>query len=130
MAFGALVAGQLSKGEVIALSGDLGSGKTQFVKGVARALGFTGKVHSPTFAILNEYRTGRWPLFHLDLYRLETAPQVLSAGIEEYLVAPQGVTLIEWPERLKLINFDISMKWVCFSVLSETERRIEHDFGT
>ncbi len=87
-------------GWVIALSGDLGAGKTQLVKGLARGLGIAGRVHSPTFTLVNEYGGGRLKLFHLDLYRLESAGQILSAGIEEYL-SPDGVTVIEWAERLE-----------------------------
>ena len=81
-------------GWVIALVGDLGAGKTQFVKGLARGLGITGRVHSPTFTLVNIYPSGRLPLFHLDLYRLETREQIVAAGLEEYL-SPAGVTVIE-----------------------------------
>ena len=66
-------------GLVIALSGELGAGKTQLVKGLARGLGITARVHSPTFTLVNEYAGGRLRLFHLDLYRLETRAQILSA---------------------------------------------------
>ena len=86
-------------GLVLALSGDLGAGKTQLVKGLARGLGVTGRVHSPTFTLVNEYSGGRLRLFHLDLYRLETPAQILSAGVEDYL-QPDGVAVIEWAERL------------------------------
>jgi tRNA threonylcarbamoyladenosine biosynthesis protein TsaE len=86
-------------GLVLALSGDLGAGKTQLVKGLARGLGVTARVHSPTFTLVNEYRGGRLPLFHLDLYRLETPAQIRSAGVEEFL-QPDGVAVIEWAERL------------------------------
>src|SRR5271169_5615416 len=88
-------------GLVIGLSGDLGAGKTQLVKGFARGLGITARVHSPTFTLVNEYGGGRLKLFHLDLYRLETREQILSAGIGEFL-QPDGVAVIEWAERLKL----------------------------
>jgi tRNA threonylcarbamoyladenosine biosynthesis protein TsaE len=86
-------------GMVIGLSGELGAGKTQLVKGLARGLGITTRVHSPTFALVNHYSGGRLPLFHLDLYRLDTPEQIAAAGLEEYLQAG-GVTVIEWAERM------------------------------
>src|SRR4051812_16328100 len=85
-------------GSVIGLSGDLGAGKTELVKGIARGLGVTDRVHSPTFALVNTYWGGRLPLHHLDLYRLESLDQILAAGLEEYLHA-NGVAVIEWIER-------------------------------
>ena len=88
-----------ASGLVIGLSGDLGAGKTQLAKGLARGLGFTGPwVHSPTFTLVNEYQGGRLALFHLDLYRLETPEQIIAAGLEEYF-HPAGVVVIEWAER-------------------------------
>jgi len=85
-------------GLVIGLSGDLGAGKTQLVKGLAKGLGVTTRVSSPTFALVNEYPGGRLRLFHLDLYRLDTRAQIESAGLEGYL-APAGVAVIEWAEH-------------------------------
>src|SRR5436190_20057135 len=85
-------------GLVIGLSGDLGAGKTELVKGLARGLDIPERVHSPTFALINIYKGGRLPLFHLDLYRLETPGQIIAAGLEEYL-RPNGVTVIEWIDR-------------------------------
>ena len=117
----------VERGQVIALSGDLGAGKTQFVRGLARGLGISGRVHSPTFTLVNEYGGGRLKLFHLDLYRLETAEQILAAGIEEYL-KPEGVSVIEWAERLKAESgkrkAETKMVNVCIEVLSETKRKI------
>lgn len=86
-------------GWVIGLTGDLGAGKTQLVRGLARGLGVTARVHSPTFVLVNEYGGGRLPLFHLDLYRLETAAAIAAAGLEEYGAKPEGVVVIEWVER-------------------------------
>jgi tRNA threonylcarbamoyladenosine biosynthesis protein TsaE len=121
-----------TRGLVIALSGDLGAGKTQLVKGVARGLGVTVRVHSPTFTLVNEYGGGRLKLFHLDLYRLETAAQIHSAGIEEFL-QPDGVAVIEWAERLEDRGWkmeDGKVRKVRIGIISETERRIDYeDFG-
>ena len=93
------------RGLVIALSGGLGAGKTELVKGLARGLGATARVHSPTFTLVNEYDGGRWRLFHLDFYRLETPGQIITAGLEEFL-QPDGVTVIEWAERIYDLRFD------------------------
>jgi tRNA threonylcarbamoyladenosine biosynthesis protein TsaE len=117
-------------GLVIALSGDLGAGKTQFVKGLARGLGISTRIHSPTFTLVNEYGGGRLKLFHLDLYRLETRAQILSAGIGEFL-SPDGVTVIEWAERIYDLRFTIyDLKKVRIEIVSESERKIIYDdFG-
>ncbi len=116
-------------GLVIALSGDLGAGKTQLVRGIARGLGVTTRVHSPTFTLVNEYGGGRLKLFHLDLYRLETPEQIHSAGIEEFL-QPDGVAVIEWAERLEDGRWkmeDGKLRIVKIEVVSETERRIVYE---
>jgi tRNA threonylcarbamoyladenosine biosynthesis protein TsaE len=117
-------------GFVIALSGDLGAGKTQFVKGLARGLGISARVHSPTFTLVNEYGGGRLKLFHLDLYRLETQAQILSAGVEEFL-SPDGVAVIEWAERianeeLRIKNEETKQKmiFVSIEIIGESERKI------
>ncbi len=128
---------EAESGWVIGLTGDLGAGKTQLVKGIARGLGVTDGVHSPTFAIINQYNGGRLPLFHLDLYRLETQEQIIAAGLEEYLCRPAGVTAIEWSERWFQKSpgsgFGVPsfrFRRVSIDVLSETERRIVYeDFG-
>ena len=120
----------LQAGCVIALHGDLGAGKTQFVRGLAKGLRVSDRVHSPTFTLVNEYGGGRLKLFHLDLYRLETRAQLSSAGIEEYL-QPEGVSVIEWAERLDNAGWvPRDLKRVRIEILDETERRIVHDdFG-
>jgi tRNA threonylcarbamoyladenosine biosynthesis protein TsaE len=118
------------RGLVIALSGDLGAGKTQFVKGLARGLGISARVHSPTFTLVNEYGGGRLKLFHLDLYRLETPAQILSAGVGEFL-SPDGVAVIEWADKLKTENgkrkTENKMVEVKIEILSETQRKIIYD---
>jgi tRNA threonylcarbamoyladenosine biosynthesis protein TsaE len=120
-------------GFVFALSGDLGAGKTQFVKGLARGLEIPARVHSPTFTLVNEYGGGRLKLFHLDLYRLETPAQIFSAGVEEFL-QPDGVTVIEWAERLKMEvrsrKSGVKRIFVKIEILDELERKIVYDdFG-
>jgi tRNA threonylcarbamoyladenosine biosynthesis protein TsaE len=90
--------GRLARaGDVITLSGDLGTGKTHFAKGLAHGLGVTGNVNSPTYTIMKEYK-GRFPFYHMDVYRLEEESEEL--GLEEYIEG-DGVTLIEWPERIE-----------------------------
>ena len=126
---------------MIGLCGELGAGKTQLVKGLARGLESAQPVHSPTFALVNIYRGGRLTLFHLDFYRLENREQILAAGLEEYLY-PAGVTVIEWAERWfgasvecrvsrgNHPTLDTRLRWVKIEVLSENERRISNeDFG-
>ena len=88
-------------GLVLGLVGDLGAGKTQYVKGFATGLGITERVHSATFTLVNEYRSGRIPCYHLDLYRLETAAQIHNAGLEYYFQPEDAVTLIEWFDRAR-----------------------------
>jgi len=114
-------------GLVIALSGELGAGKTQLVKGVARGLGIGARVHSPTFTLVNEYGGGRLRLFHLDLYRLESRGQILAAGLEEFL-QPDGVAVIEWAERIAECGVrNADYRNVKIEIVSETERKIVYD---
>jgi tRNA threonylcarbamoyladenosine biosynthesis protein TsaE len=97
-AAGERLAAALSPGDVVLLEGQLGAGKTAFVRGLARGLGApAGEVSSPTFTLIQEYRGGRLPLFHVDLYRLEPA-EVDDLGLDE-LISGQGVVAIEWAER-------------------------------
>jgi len=105
----------LSPGDVIFLTGELGTGKTCFVKGIADGLGIKdARVTSPTFIIVNEYK-GKIPLYHIDLYRIGIIEDLRDIGMEEILYG-KGVTAIEWAERIKDTlpdeRLDITLKWV------------------
>ena len=126
-ALAAALAATLSAGDVVLLSGTLGAGKTAFVRGMAQGLGADPEdVSSPTFAIVHEYRGGRLPLFHVDLYRL-TPVDTSDLGLHEMGVG-EGVLAIEWPERLGT-RFEHAIT-VCLEAIdggSETARRITID---
>ena len=98
-ALGARLADALAEGRVVAFTGDLGAGKTAFTRGLARGLGITDRVTSPTFTIVNEYEGGRLPLFHFDMYRLDSADELFHIGWEDYL-ARGGVCAVEWSENV------------------------------
>lgn len=98
-ALGAALAGTLSPGSVIAYTGDLGAGKTAFTRGLARGLGITDRVTSPTYTIVNEY-PGSTPLFHFDMYRLDSSDDLFDIGWEDYL-ARGGIIAVEWSERVE-----------------------------
>ena len=98
IAFGREFAAKLSAGDVLALCGDLGAGKTHFIKGLAAGLGATTEATSPTFTLIHEYPGGRLPLFHFDLYRLESEDDLLRIGFDDYLDAG-GVLAIEWADK-------------------------------
>ena len=95
---GARLAAVLSPGAVVAYRGGLGMGKTAFTRGLARGLGYPGRVTSPTFTIVNEYEGGRLPLFHFDMYRLGSADELFDIGWEDYLDRG-GVCAVEWSEQ-------------------------------
>jgi tRNA threonylcarbamoyladenosine biosynthesis protein TsaE len=124
-------------GWIIGLRGDLGAGKTQIVKGFAKGLSIEARVQSPTFALVHEYKAGRLPLYHIDLYRLENESQIHGAGLEEYLYQSSGVTIIEWidrwPELLPpagVLPVAGRYRYATIEQLSEYERRIDYeDFG-
>ncbi len=121
-ALGESWAANLTGGEIFALHGVLGAGKTQLVKGLARGLGFEGDVTSPTFTIIHEYRGGRLPLYHIDLYRIRSEKEAVDLGLEEYLPG-DGVTVIEWPDRIPTLLPPQARHWE-LQVVSLTERVI------
>lgn len=96
--FGSHLGAIVQPGDVVLLHGALGAGKTHFAQGVAQGLGITEPVRSPTFTMINEYREGRIPLFHIDLYRLEGDADLATIGLDEYFDAG-GVVVVEWPEK-------------------------------
>lgn len=98
-ALGERLAARLRPGDVIAYTGDLGAGKTAFTRGLARGLGVIDRVTSPTFTIVNEYEGGRLPLFHFDLYRMDSPEELFDIGWEDYL-ARGGVCAVEWSENV------------------------------
>ena len=99
IAFGQKLAKHLKPGDIICLIGDLGSGKTTLVKGIAQGLGLNpSQINSPTFVLMNAYK-GKWPLYHFDLYRLQKAKEVLPLDYEEYFYG-DGIAVVEWAERL------------------------------
>ena len=98
-AIGAQLAQKLTPGTVIAFTGDLGAGKTAFTRGLARGLGIPDRVTSPTFTIVNEYEGGRLPLFHFDMYRLESSDELFDIGWEDYL-RRGGICAVEWSEKV------------------------------
>ena len=123
-----VLASQTQAGLVIGLIGDLGAGKTQFVKGFAHGLRITERIHSPTFTLVNEYRSGRVPCFHLDLYRLDTAEQILAAGLEQYFKPEGAITLIEWFDRPEgQIPITGRLMKVSIEHRTQTERAITYE---
>ena len=97
-ALGAALAKLLWPGAVVAFTGDLGAGKTAFVRGMAQGLGVAGRLTSPTFTSVNEYEGGRLPLFHFEMYRLGSADELFDIGWEDYL-RRGGVCAVEWSEN-------------------------------
>ena len=120
-AAGAAVAKTLTPGTVVAMYGDLGAGKTAFVRGLAAGLGYAGRVTSPTFTIVNEYDT-RPPIFHFDMYRLGSADELFDIGWEDYL-GRSGICVVEWSENV-VDAFDGTETRITIDKLSENERRI------
>ncbi len=127
MEAGAAFAGSLKAGDVVAIHGDLGAGKTVFVKGIARGLGVAELVTSPTFTILREY-AGRLPLFHFDVYRITDAGEMEDTGYFE-IAGGEGVAVIEWAEKIEQLlpesRIDVSIE----KTDTDSERRIVIDGG-
>ncbi len=104
---------ELKAGDVICLNGDLGTGKTAFVQGLVKALGYADPISSPTFTIVNCYEEARLPIYHFDVYRIEDPDEMYEIGYEEYVYG-DGISLIEWSEKIKDIlpcdRYDITIE--------------------
>ena len=125
-AVGAALARVLQPGTVIAYRGDLGAGKTAFTRGLARGLGVTERVTSPTYTIVNEYLGGRMPLFHFDMYRLGSEDELFDIGWDDYLERG-GVCAVEWSENVWGAMEDAIV--ITITRLSEETRKIEIEGG-
>lgn len=122
MGVGTALAAALPPGAVLLLHGDLGAGKTAFVRGLAAGLGLDpDEVSSPTFTLVHEYRGGRLPLYHADLYRLPSGSALEDLGLDE--LSEDGVLAIEWPERL--VRPPAASVVVRFAITGDTSRTIE-----
>jgi len=113
---------QLKRGDVLALHGNLGAGKTVMSRGISRGLGFLGGVHSPSYALVHEYPNDP-PIFHLDLYRLGPHADLHEIGVEHYSFS-EGITLIEWPERLEGLDVGVHYEVRILRIDEET-RKVE-----
>ncbi len=113
---------KLSGGEIITLDGDLGAGKTAFVRGLARGLGITDIVASPTFTIVNEYRKGNIPLFHFDVYRISSSDEMYDIGWEEY-ISQGAVVVVEWS-----VNVDELFDDSCIRINISKDLSVSEDY--
>ena len=122
-ALGERLAKQLKAGDVILLEGELGAGKSELARGIAKGLGVAETVTSPSFTILNVYESGRTPLYHFDWYRLESEEELYELGMDEYL-GGDGIALVEWPERCPDANPADCLR-VRITAEGENTRKIE-----
>jgi tRNA threonylcarbamoyladenosine biosynthesis protein TsaE len=121
-AIGRRLAKDLNAGSVLALQGELGTGKTQFTKGLVAGLGVATAVTSPTFTIVHEYPGGRVPVYHFDFFRLEDKSSVARLGLDDYFFS-DGVSVIEWADRFSEFVPE-QARWISFEIKSETQRAI------
>lgn len=122
-AIGARLAEQLKPGDVLLLLGDMGAGKSELTRGIARGLGVQGYVTSPTFTILQVHEDGRMPLYHFDWYRLSDAEELYELSMDEYLYG-DGVSVIEWPSRAEEVIPESYLQ-VELIPLGDEERAVE-----
>ena len=125
-ALGEKIAARLRPGDVLLLEGDLGAGKSELTRGIARGLGVTETVTSPSFTILNVYESGRCPLYHFDWYRLESEDELYELGMDEYL-GGDGIAVVEWAERCPEAVPEKVIR-ISLEVTGEEQRRIHVSF--
>ena len=128
LAWGCALADTLRAGDVIALVGNLGAGKTHATKGIVAGLGSRADVSSPTFTLIHEYGRGRLAAFHFDFYRMQHADEVLSIGWDDYLDAG-GVIIVEWADKFAEI-IPPNARWFEFTVLEDGTRSVERTEGS
>ena len=122
-ALGEKLAGRLRPGDVLLLEGDLGAGKSELTRGIAKGLGVAETVTSPSFTILNVYESGRCPLYHFDWYRLESSEELYELGMDEYL-GGDGIAVVEWPGRCPDAVPESAVR-IRMTAAGENERLIE-----
>ena len=125
IAFAREWSGALLPDDVVALVGDLGAGKTHFVKGLLEGLESADQVTSPTFTLMHEYRGGRWPVFHFDFYRLNQLAEIAEIGFDEYL-EEGGITVVEWSDRFPEV-FPERTRWLRIAAPSASQRTMTED---
>jgi tRNA threonylcarbamoyladenosine biosynthesis protein TsaE len=121
-AIGRRFAKEAGVGSVLALQGELGSGKTLFTKGLVSGMGSTAEVFSPTFTIVHEYRGGRLPVYHFDLFRVENSRSLERLGLDDYFFG-DGVSVIEWADRFRKFIPEHA-RWILFEIQSQNQRAI------
>ena len=121
-AIGRQFAKELNVGSILALEGELGSGKTQFTKGLVAGLESSAPVTSPTFTIIHEYPGGRLPVYHFDFFRIENRESVAQLGLDDYFFG-DGISVIEWADRFPE-SIPEQARWILFEIRSENARMI------
>src|SRR6266581_1965750 len=116
------IAEDLVAGSVLALKGELGSGKTLFAQGLVAGLGSSAAVTSPTFTIVHEYQGGRFPVYHFDFFRLENREAAARLGLDDYFFG-DGLSVIEWADRFPGLVPE-QARWISFEIKSECQRAI------
>lgn len=122
LAWGSQLASRLSAGDVIALCGNLGAGKTQITRGIVAGMQSKADVTSPTFTLVHEYLDGRLPVFHFDFYRMESAAEVINIGWDEFFAEP-GVIIVEWADMCPEL-LPPNTRWFHIEALPDGSRRV------